>query len=143
MFNQLKDIAVKKCIDLKSTLTPNRIRLLDIMIETKKPLSAYEIKDYINKNGKNLNISTIYRVMEFWCKTGVIHKISMLNKFFTCSNPNEAHLHVVNICTKCEKLMESCNKKMGLDFKKGSKSLGLSMAPNTHIEIPVICSGCQ
>ena len=81
MFNKLKDIAVKRCIDLKSTLTPNRIRLLDIMIETKKPLSAYEIKDYINKNGNNLNISTIYRVLEFWCKTGVIHKISSLINF--------------------------------------------------------------
>jgi len=143
MLNNIKDIAVKKCLDLKSTLTPNRVSLLDVMIETSKPLTAYEIKDYIKEKGNDLNISTIYRVMEFWCKTGVIHKISALNKFLTCSNPNEVHLHVINICSKCEELMESCNKKMGLDFKKGSKSLALSMTPNAHIEIPVICKGCQ
>ncbi len=143
MFNHLKDSAVKKCLELKSTLTPNRIDLLDLMIEIGKPLSAYEIKEVIKNKGNDLNISTIYRVMEFWCKNGTIHKITSLNKYTTCSNPEETHLHIVNVCTNCEELSETCNKRMGLDFKKGSKSLGLSISPNSHIEIPVICMECQ
>ena len=121
----------------------NAIRIGEDKSDEELQKAANTINNYIKEKGNDLNISTIYRVMEFWCKTGIIHKISALNKFFTCSNPNEVHLHVINICSKCEELMESCNKKMGLDFKKGSKSLGLSMTPNAHIEIPVICKGCQ
>ena len=34
-------------------------------------------------------------------------------------------------------------KKMGIDIEGGAKSLGLKLANNSHLEIPVYCSSCR
>lgn len=32
---------------------------------------------------------------------------------------------------------------MGLDLKRGSAEIGMLMAENSHVEIPIICVECQ
>ena len=71
-------------------------------------ISAYDINDIIKARGKNLNISSVYRVIEFWVKLKVIHKISLLNKYMLCDNTDEKHTHMLNFCTVCEKVFETC-----------------------------------
>ena len=65
------------------------------------------------------------------------------NKFLLCVTPDEKHIHMLNICTVCEKVVETCNKKMGLNFKKSTAKLDLAFNNNRSIEIPVICSQCS
>ena len=63
------------------------------------------------KNITELNISSIYRVFNFWIKRGLIHKIRYLNKYIICKKSKESNTHVVNICITCENIIEICNKK--------------------------------
>ena len=91
----------------------------------------------------NLNISSVYRVIEFWVKLKVIHKISLLNKYMLCDNTDEKHTHITNICTSCLSVIETCNESMGLDLIESSKKLGVVLSPGINIEIPVICQKCQ
>ena len=100
--------------------------------------------DKVNKNGYvNINISQVYRVLDFWTDLGLIHKISTINKFFLCITPEEKHTHMLNFCTVCEKVFETCNTQMGLNLKKSTAKLDLVLN-NTHsIEIPVICPKCN
>ena len=93
------------------------------MLENEKPISAYDINSVIKSRGKNLNISSVYRVIEFWVKLKVIHKISLLNKYMLCDNTDEKHTHITNICTSCLSVIETCNESMGLDLIKSSKKL--------------------
>ena len=143
MQNDKKNKAIDICMNENESITPNRLLVLDILLERKLPISAYDINSIAKKRGKNLNISSIYRVIEFWVKLKVIHKISYLNKYILCDNTDEKHTHITNICTSCLSVIETCNENMGLNLEKSSKNLGAILSPNINIEIPVICENCQ
>ena len=138
-----KDKAILICMEKQETLTPNRLLILNILLENEKPISAYDISDIIKGRGKNLNISSVYRVIEFWVKLNVIHKISYLNKYMLCDNTDEKHTHITNVCTSCMSVIETCNESMGLDLRQSSKKLGVVLSPDINIEIPIICENCQ
>ena len=132
------------CLERKKSLTPSRTLVIKTLSKHKKPISAYELRDEINnKVDININISQIYRVLEFWIDLGLIHKISSINKFLLCATPEEKHTHMLNFCTVCEKVFETCNKKMGLNFKKSTAKLDLAFNNSRSIEIPVICAQCN
>ena len=132
------------CIKNKKSLTPTRALIINLLANHKKPRSAYDIQEEINKNNENnINISTIYRVLEFWIELGLVHKISFLNKFFLCVKPDEKHTHMINICTECEAIFETCNEEMGLNFKKSTSKFKLSLNNKHSIEVPVLCESCS
>ena len=132
------------CLKKKKSLTPSRALVIKTLSKQKKPISAYELKDKINNNGDvNINISQIYRVLVFWIDLGLIHKISSINKFFVCITPEEKHTHMLNYCTVCEKVFETCNEKMGLNLKKSTAKLDLAFNNTRSVEIPVICPQCS
>ena len=132
------------CLKNKKSLTPSRTLVIKTLSKHKKPISAYKLRDEINNNGDiSINISQIYRVLEFWIDLGLIHKISSINKFLLCITPEEKHTHILNFCTVCEKVFETCNEKMGLNLKKSTAKLDLAFNNNRSVEIPVICPKCS
>jgi len=132
------------CLKKKKSLTPSRTLVIKTLSKHKKPISAYELRDEINNNGDvNINISQIYRVLDFWIDLGLIHKISSINKFLLCITPEEKHTHMLNFCTVCEKVFETCNKQMGLNLKKSTAKLDLAFNNTRSVEIPVICPQCS
>lgn len=143
MQKNLKELAIDRCVASRASLTPNRLTILVTLLQFSKPMSAYEIQERIAEKQRNLNISTIYRVIDFWRGIGVVHKIASLNKFCVCADLEETHTHIMNVCMKCENVFETCNEKMGIDLSKGPKSMGLTFAREQHIELPVLCGECR
>ena len=132
------------CLKRKKSLTPSRNLVIKTLAKFNKPITAYELRDVINNNGVvNINISQVYRVLEFWIDLRLVHKISSINKFVLCTTPEEKHTHMLNICTVCEKVVETCNKRMGLNFKKSTAKLDLAFNNTRSVEIPVICRKCS
>ena len=132
------------CLKKKKSLTPSRTLVIKTLSKHKKPISAYELRDKINNNRDiNINISQIYRVLEFWIDLGLVHKISSINKFLLCITPEVKHTHVLNFCTVCEKVFETCNEQMGLNLKKSTAKLNLAFNTTRSVEIPVICPQCS
>ena len=60
-----------------------------------------------------------------------------------CITPEEKHTHMLSFCTVCEKVFETCNKKMGLNLKKSTAKLDLAFNNTRSVEIPVICPQCN
>ena len=132
------------CLTRKKSLTPSRTLVLKTLAKYNKPVTAYKLRDEINNNGViNINISQIYRVLEFWIDLGLVHKISLINKFLLCITPEEKHTHMLNFCTVCEKVFETCSEQMGLNFKKSAAKLDLNFKNTRSVEIPVICPNCS
>ncbi len=144
MKNSYSKILLKTCFENKKSLTPTRSLIFDTLSKQSKPKSAYELLEDINsKNSYNLNISTIYRVLEFLINLGLVHKITAINKFLLCINPHEKHVHILNFCTKCEKVIESCNKNVELKIRDSTSKLDLIINKKYTLEIPVLCSSCN
>ena len=136
-------IILDRCKKNNKTLTPTRILIYNILNNSSKPKSAYEIQRNLKNDKKDINISTIYRVMEFWIKLGIVHKLSTINKFLLCVKPEEKHIHMLHLCTKCEKVFETCDKDMGMDFKRKGLLKDMVINSNSSIEVPVLCSKCK
>lgn len=143
MNNFSVDLLLEYCVKNKKSLTPTRLLIIKTLFKNKKPQSAYDLQNQINNDRVNINISTIYRVLEFWIKIGILHKIASINKYFICSTPKDKHIHMLNFCTNCNQVYESCDKSMGLNFDKSVANLKLSMNKQSSIEIPVLCSKCE
>ena len=138
------EMLLEHCIKQKKSLTPSRSLVIKTLSKNQKPKSAYDLLKEINDKEKtNLNISTIYRVLDFWMNLGLIHKITAINKYIVCLTPNEKHTHMLNFCTICEKVVETCSEKMGLNLEQSTKKLNLSIDNGQSVEIPVICSECS
>ena len=132
------------CLKKKKSLTPSRTLVIKTLAKHNKPISAYELRDEINNNKDvRINISQVYRVLDFWIDLGLIHKVSSINKFLLCRAPDEKHTHMLNYCTVCEKVYETCNERMGLNFKKSAAKLDLEFNNTRTVEIPVICPQCS
>ena len=143
MDKSIRSLAIERCYEGNTSLTPQRLLLLDTIGQQKKPISAYSLKDILHGRGRPLNIATIYRVLEFWCDLKMVHRLAALNTYVCCAAPKEKHTHVINCGQKCETTYESCNEEMGIDLSRGPESLGLTFSGNSHLEIPVICLSCS
>ena len=47
------------------SLTKQRCLIIETLAANELPMSAYELRDQINITEQNLNISTVYRVLDF------------------------------------------------------------------------------
>ena len=91
------------------TLTPQRVTIFRVLEAAKRPLKAYELKDQVNhQSNQSYNISTVYRVLDFWIELGLIHKIDSSNTFIVCNDEHRNHVHVLQRCTQCQSVKESC-----------------------------------
>ena len=143
MYNMKNKTLLDYFQEKNKTLTPTRLLIYKLFSEKKKPYSAYELKEDLQKLGKKLNISTIYRVISFFVELGLLHKLPSINKFLLCAKPNEKHIHMLNLCTKCEKVFETCNVSMGINFDNINLEHEMVINPDHSIEVPVICSNCK
>ena len=93
----------------RKTLTPQRLAIYRALEAAKEPLTAYELQQQVrHQSDESFNISTIYRVLDFWIELGLIHKIDSLNKFIVCNDEHRNHVHVLQRCTQCQSVKESC-----------------------------------
>ena len=144
MIDVSTEILLNYCLKHKKSLTPARHLVIKTLAKHSNPKSAYDLQKEIKKTyNNNLNISTIYRVLEFWMKLGLIHKVMSINKFLICRNPDLNHTHILNFCTVCEKVVETCSETMSLNLKKSTSKLDLSLNGAFPVEVPVICSKCS
>ena len=122
------------------SLTQQRSLIIETLASSKLPMSAYELRDQINITQQNLNISTIYRVLDFWIGLGLVHKIESANRFIVCSDEHRHQFHVIQICTECENVKESCELASQMKMQISHKFKALE---NQVIEIQGTCSDCQ
>ena len=137
MVSKSKTTVLDLCYKSKHSITPQRVIVIDALINQKKAISAYDWRNHLDGNGEKLNIATIYRIIDFWCSWNIVHRINSINKFIFCANQSEEHTHITNCCQKYEKIVESCHNKMGIDILGGIEDLGLKLVSGTHLEVPV------
>lgn len=107
-------------------MTPQRIEILSILDNAEGTVTAYEIKDKLdeivadqNKGKKKgtktpqINISTVYRVLELFEELGIIHRIISQNGYIKCTKTlgDTENTHHFIICTNCGNTEEFCQPR--------------------------------
>ncbi|MDG2395454.1 Fur family transcriptional regulator [Candidatus Thioglobus sp.] len=131
--------AMSKCIQFGKSATQQRMAIIEELSNSKNSISAYDLLEQVQEKGYAYNISTIYRVLDFWIELGLAHKIESNNTYLVCNDSHHNHFHVLFHCLSCEKVEESCklSKKAMFPNMKNFKPI-----ENQVVELQGLCKNC-
>jgi Fur family zinc uptake transcriptional regulator len=145
------------CTQRSQRLTPIRRQVLEVLLESHKPLGAYEIIDRAAASSGRPALSgsrpapsgsrpapiTIYRALDFLRDNGLVHRIESRNAFVACVNNHAVgDLVVFLICEHCGAVGEAPSAAVADQLKIAARAAGfVPKAP--VIEISGVCAHCQ
>ncbi|HWR19983.1 MAG TPA: Fur family transcriptional regulator [Clostridia bacterium] len=90
--------------------TKAREQVLALLEKEKRPVSALEISAKLEGGENPVWLSTVYRVLEQFVKSGVITKLSVMNSDTAVYELNRFHHKHYAVCMSCRKItpMENC-----------------------------------
>lgn len=143
---QCVNSALKDALNLSSErgqrLTPVRELVLKLVWQSHKPLGAYELLADLAEAGFNSAPPTVYRALEFLQSLGLIHRISSLNAFVGCPDPQHKHPSGFMICRECKTTAELDISYFSQELSLKAKELGFEIEQET-LELVGLCQGCQ
>jgi Fur family zinc uptake transcriptional regulator len=131
------------CADRAERLTPVRRRVLEALLESHKPLGAYEIIERMGGEGPRPAPITVYRALDFLREQGFVHRIESRNAFVACGHAHASgDLVVFMICERCGTVGEAASAAAAESIKTASRTAGFT--PKTPVvEITGICAHCR
>ena len=138
------------CAARAQRLTPIRRQVLEVLLESHKPLGAYEIMDRaaIDRSshaagGTRPAPITVYRALDFLRDNGLVHRIESRNAFVACVNNHASgDLVVFLICEHCGAVGEASSAAVAGELKTAAHAAGFTpKAP--VIEISGVCAHCR
>ena len=121
--------------------TKPRKLVLEVLEETEKPLSPYDIQDILRARGKHLNHVTIYRILDLLCRLGLAHKMLSSGGFVKCSLDAGEGCHRFMVCQDCGAIQEFADAGLCRGENEFARNLGFHT--QYHIsEFSGLCSRC-
>jgi Fur family zinc uptake transcriptional regulator len=135
--------AERLCAARSQRLTPVRRQVLESLLQSHKPLGAYEIIDRTAREGTRHAPITVYRALDFLMDQGLVHRIESRNAFVACGHTHESgEIVVFLICEHCGAVGEAPSKAVADSLKAATRAAGFT--PHTPvIEISGLCSHCR
>jgi Fur family zinc uptake transcriptional regulator len=99
----------KQCAQNGGQLTSLRRFILGILVNQGKPLKAYSLLEEARLLGRRLTPTSVYRVLDYLMKKGLIHKINALNAYVVCTETHDGqsfHQPLMLVCPDCQKATE-------------------------------------
>ncbi len=77
-------------------VTPQRVVILETLINSKIHPTAENIKEYIEKDYPNIALGTVYQVLETFCKKGIIKRVKTEDDIMRYDANLTDHHHLYN-----------------------------------------------
>lgn len=125
-------------------ITPLRRLIFNILHLNSSPMGAYEVLNKLKKTYPNSQPPTVYRVLEFFINKGIVHKISLNNKYILCKNKDIKHSShfVIILCDLCNKYTEfACKDNFIESLSTQLDEHGFKIL-NNDIQLVGRCSQC-
>ena len=127
--------------------TEKRQKLLEVLLTSAQPLSAYELVDkYRLHHHEELQVMSAYRILEFFLDEHLVHKLNLNNKYVACSQVRCCAHHKVSqfmICTQCNQVEEIfIPTSLWKAIVQCGSNLGYCL-DNAHLEVACICQRCK
>lgn len=139
--------AETRCRDEGLRLTAQRRQVLEAMLESHAPVTAYELIDRIAARSRRPSPISVYRALDFLVANRFAHRIESRNAFLAC---NQEHGHTASggepslvflLCESCGSATEAEPAELG-DLLSAIAG-GLGFTPSTSVlEIRGRCAAC-
>lgn len=129
------------CADKGLRLTPNRRKVLEILLREHRALGAYQILEEMQKDGTAAQPPVAYRALDFLVEHGFAHKVERLNAFIACVHPGEDHAPMFLICRMCRAVAEAPAASVRQALGESSQTSGFVVETST-VEAVGLCPHC-
>ena len=129
------------CISRGVRLTKLRQAILEVLLEADAPVKAYDVIDIMRDKGERLTPASVYRVLDFLLRHGLIHRINALNAFIPCTGNHEEHSMLLFVCNQCQQAKEMDDPVLYEAMRARLGELGMALSDNS-VEIQGTCCNC-
>ena len=134
--------AVASACELRGLrLTPLRLRVLELIAASEKPVKAYDLLDQLREGRSGAAPPTVYRALDFLLEHRFIHKLESINAYVGCHHPNEAHQVPFLICDVCSSAVEVCDERVSKLLSEQARERGFKPRAQT-LEMHGVCAHC-
>ncbi|MFT7562306.1 MAG: Fur family zinc uptake transcriptional regulator [Flavobacteriales bacterium] len=144
--NNIMDKAQHICAHSGGRLTEKRKRILELLLVSGTPLSAYEVADAYNKTAEaSMPAMSVYRILDFLESEQLVHKLSSANKYVACSHIACSHAHEIPqflMCGKCQSVKEIAIAKSIIDELDHQVAGAGYKLMNSQLELQCLCDNC-
>ena len=122
--------------------TPLRRRVFGSLVESGRPLGAYDLVERLGTEKRIAPIS-VYRALDFLIEVGLIHRIATRNTYLPCHHDNGQHdATVFLVCTRCGSVDEVASPEIARGIDGTTAAAGFR-TDNRFVEIGGECQACQ
>ncbi len=126
-------------------LTDKQKIVLDALMNSDVPLSAYALLDQLSEEGFRAPLQ-IYRALEKLTEGGYVHRLESLNAFVACRHfgctSEEPHTVLFAICERCGRVQEEGDPSLFPTLSALAKRVDFSFNSSV-IELKGHCSDCK
>lgn len=130
------------CEERGARLTKVRLRVLELIWQSHKPMGAYDLLGILASEGFNPAPPTVYRALDFLLDLGLIHRLHSLNAFTGCDHPTTEHPSCFFVCEQCGQAQELADEKLQALTAQVETLLGVKV--NRQLtELSGLCPACK
>ncbi len=135
------DAAERLCTKNGTQLTTLRRVVLDLVLRSTAPLTAYQLLDQLKSTRKSAVPPTIYRALDFLIENHLVHRIERLNAFIPCDADHEHADAQFLICHQCGTVTEL--EDHGVSDALAAAAAARGFTPSrAMVELDGLCATC-
>ncbi len=136
--------AERICAQKNARLTPIRRHVLEIILQSHRPIGAYDIIAHYAPQGSAPPAPiTVYRALDFLMETGLVHRIESKNAYLACNHVHgQSQTTLFLICDHCGTAGEIDAAPLLAAVHLAAQRVGF-MPHQSVMEIGGICAHCQ
>lgn len=141
------DYAKTRCQAVGVKLTNKRQKVLQVLLEADRPLSAYDLVDRFQlRFDEPLPVMSAYRMLTLLLENGFVHKLETTNQFLPCRHICCEHQHEPPqflICDGCHQVKElSIGQQTLTELNNSIEQSGFILV-RKQLELHGLCQQCQ
>jgi len=142
--------AEQMCATKGARFTPLRRTVYKLILESEKPLGAYDLIQSLQDSraeeegskAKMVAPPTIYRTLEFLLEFGFIHQLTSINAFVPCCHPRDEHNAVFLLCNDCQRVQEFSGMPVQDIVSYVKNEVGFQVVQSV-MELKGLCQTCS
>ncbi len=124
--------------------TPQRRQVLEALLESHVPASAYDVIDRLGTIGHRPAPVSVYRALDFLVEHNLAHRIESKNAYVACDRGEQCTpgATLFLICDKCGAAAEASSEALG--SLVDAETLRRGFLPRQHVlEVRGLCARCR
>ena len=125
-------------------LTPQRRQVLEALLASHVPASAYDVIDRLGETGRRPAPISVYRALEFLVANNLAHRIESKNAYIACDRGADCEpgATLFLICDNCGAAAEASSDALGAIVNSETRKRGFS--PRLRVlEVRGLCARCR